>query len=210
MKQIKKTISILLFSASMMSFAQVSFGLKANMLFQTDNPTWTNIKSTTNTIVVEKGKNNTGFNIGLSAKVNTPFGIFIQPELYYTTFNNKYLDPTTETNIEVKNNRVDLPVLVGYNLLGKVLGIYAGPVATYNLSTDNQWNDFKENATKQFTVGYQMGAQLTLSKLVFTARYEGALSKDTRNFISSNVSVPQTIKYDNRQSLLLFGLGVNF
>ncbi len=210
MKQIKKAISILLVSASMMSFAQVSFGLKANMLFQTDNPTWTNIKSTTNTIIVEKGKNNTGFNIGVSAKVDTPFGIFIQPELYYTTFNNKYMDPNTETTIEVKNNRADLPVLVGYNVLGKLLGIYAGPVASYNLSTDNQWKDFKENATKQFTVGYQIGAQATLSKLVLTARYEGAFSKDSRDFISSNVSTPQTIRYDNRQSLLIFGLGINF
>lgn len=208
MKQTKKLISMILVSASMMSFAQLTFGVKANMLFQTDNPTWTNIKNTTNTILVEKGKNNTGFNMGVSAKIDTPFGIFLQPELYYTTFKNKYTDPNTSTTIEVKNNRADLPVLVGYNVLGKVLGIYAGPVASYNLSTDNQWKDFKENATKQFTVGYQFGAQATISKLVFSARYEGSFSDQNRKFI--NAVTNQEIRYDSRQSLLLFGLGYNF
>ena len=89
-----------------------------------------------------------------------------------------------------------------------MLGIYAGPVASYNLSTDNQWNDFKENATKNFTVGYQFGAQATISKLVLSARYEGAFSKDQREFIDNNTNT--TIKYDSRPSLLIFGVGYNF
>lgn len=208
MIQTKKLISALLVSASLMSFSQVTFGVKANLLYKTEKPTWTNIKNTTNTVVVDQGKNSAGFNIGLSAKVDTPFGIFVQPELYYTTFSSKYTDPNTETTIEVKNNRADLPVLLGYNILGKTLGIYAGPVASYNLSTDNQWKDFKENATKQFTVGYQFGAQLTLSKLVLSGRYEGAFSNDNRRYI--NTVTNQEVRYDSRQSLLLFGLGYNF
>ncbi len=208
MIQTKKLISALLVSASLMSFSQVTFGVKANLLYKTEKPTWTNIKNTTNTVVVDQGKNNAGFNIGLSAKIDTPFGIFVQPELYYTTFSNKYTDPNTETTIEVKNNRADLPVLLGYNILGKTLGIYVGPVASYNLSTDNQWKDFKENATKQFTVGYHFGAQLTLSKLLLSGRYEGAFSNDNRRYI--NTVTNQEVRYDSRQSLLLFGLGYNF
>lgn len=208
MIQTKKLISALLVSASLMSFSQVTFGVKANLLYKTEKPTWTNIKTSTNTVIVDQGKNSAGFNIGLSAKIDTPFGIFVQPELYYTTFSSKYTDPNTETTIEVKNNRADLPVLLGYNILGKTLGIYAGPVASYNLSTDNQWKDFKENATKQFTVGYQLGAQLTISKLVLSGRYEGAFSNDNRRYI--NAVTNQEVKYDSRQSLLLFGLGFNF
>ena len=134
--------------------------------------------------------------------------VFLYNQNYYTTFKNKFTDPLTNTTIEAKNNRVDLPVLVGYNVLGKMLGIYAGPVASYNLSTDNQWNDFKENATKNFTVGYQFGAQATISKLVLTARYEGAFSKDQREFIDNNTNT--TVKYDSRPSLLIFGVGYNF
>ena len=206
MKQIKKIISTALVSASLMSFAQVSLGVKANLLYRSDSPSWTTIKNGTTTVYNEKGKNSVGYNFGLSAKIDTPLGIFLQPEIYYTTFKNK--NTIDNTTIEVKSNRVDVPVLVGYNILGKMLGIYAGPVASYNLSTDNQWNDFKENATKDFTVGYQFGAQATISKLVFSARYEGAFSKDQREFIDNNTNT--TVRYDGRPNLLMFGIGYNF
>lgn len=208
MKQIKKIISTALVSASLMSFAQVNLGVKANLLYRSDSPTWTTIKNGTTTVFNEKGKNSVGYNFGLSAKIDTPLGIFLQPEIFYTTFKNEFTDPTTNTTIKAKSNRVDLPVLVGYNILGKMLGIYAGPVASYNLSTDNQWNDFKENATKDFTVGYQFGAQATISKLVFSARYEGAFSKDQREFIDNNTNT--TVRYDGRPNLLMFGIGYNF
>jgi hypothetical protein len=206
MKQIKKIISTALVSASLMSFAQVNLGVKANLLYRSDSPSWTTIKNGTTTVFNEKGKNSVGYNFGLSAKIDTPLGIFLQPEIYYTTFKNK--NTIDNTTIEVKSNRVDVPVLVGYNILGKMLGIYAGPVASYNLSTDNQWNDFKENATKDFTVGYQFGAQATISKLVFSARYEGAFSKDQREFIDNNTNT--TVRYDSRPNLLMFGIGYNF
>lgn len=206
MKQIKKIISTVLVSASLMSFAQVNLGVKANLLYRSDSPSWTTIKNGTTTVFNEKGKNSVGYNFGLSAKIDTPLGIFLQPEIYYTTFKNK--NTIDNTTIEVKSNRVDVPVLVGYNILGKMLGIYAGPVASYNLSTDNQWNDFKENATKDFTVGYQFGAQATISKLVFSARYEGAFSKDQREFIDNNTNT--TVRYDSRPNLLMFGIGYNF
>lgn len=210
MKQTKKIFSALLISASLLSFSQVTFGIKANMLYQSDKPTWTNIKNGATTVYNDKGKNNVGYNAGISLKIDTPVSVFIQPELYYTTFSKEFTDTTTNTTITVKNNRADLPVLVGYNVLGKTLGIYAGPVASYNLSTDNQFNDFKENATKQFTLGYQFGAQATISKFVVSARYEGAFNNDQREYINTNISSNESIRYDNRPSILMFGVGLNF
>ena len=210
MKQIKKIFSTLFVTASLLSFSQVTFGAKANIIYQTGDPTWENIENGAIKASQGKEKNNVGYNAGISLKIDTPLGIFIQPELYYTTFSNEFNDTATNTTITVKNNRADLPVLVGYNILGKTLGIYAGPVASYNLSTDNQYNDFKENATKEFTLGYQFGAQVTISKLVVSARYEGAFSNDQREFINTNVSSNEVIRYDNRPSLLMFGVGLNF
>jgi hypothetical protein len=43
-----------------------------------------------------------------------------------------------------------------------MLGVFVGPVASYNLSKEDTFNDFKENARDNFTVGYQFGAQLKL------------------------------------------------
>ncbi len=203
-----KIFSIVLLAASFSSFAQVKLSAKTNLLFKTDKPTWESIKGSAVTAYNESGKNNVGFNVGLSAKVNLPASLFLMPEIYYTSFKTDFEVPNTNTNIEVKSNRVDLPVLVGYNVLGDNLGLFIGPVASYNLSKDNQFNDFKENATKEFTLGYQFGAQVQIQKLIINGRYEGAFTKDQRDFINNNTN--ETIRYDSRPSLFMVGLGYQF
>ena len=92
----------------------------------------------------------------------------------------------------------------------KSLGVFAGPVASYNLSKDNTYNEFKENVKNNFTVGYQFGAQAQIKKLIINARYEGAFSKDQREYISQIADKNETIRYDNRQGLFIVGLGYQF
>lgn len=205
-----KILSIALISTSIFASAQVTLAGKANLLFKTDKPTWENIKGTAVTAYNNSGKNNVGFNVGLSAKINLPVSLFLMPEIYYTTFKSEFEVPNSNTTIDVKSNRVDVPVLLGYRLLGDNLGIFVGPVASYNLSTDNQYNDFKENALNNFTVGYQFGAQAQIQKLIFNARYEGAFTKDQRDFINNNAGTNETIRYDSRPSLFMVGLGYQF
>ena len=210
----KVFFSILLIGASVIGSAQVKFSAKANLLFKTDKPTWENIKGSAIKIYKDSGKNSVGYNAGLSAKIDLPASLFLMPEIYYTTFKTEFDVPDpliadkTIATIEAQSNRVDVPVLLGYKILGDNLGIFAGPVGSYNLSTDNQFNDFKENATKEFTVGYQFGVQVQLQKLIVNARYEGAFTNDQRNFINNNTS--ETIRYDSRPSIFLVGLGYEF
>ncbi|MDR6921593.1 MULTISPECIES: outer membrane beta-barrel protein [Chryseobacterium] len=202
----KKVLSIALIGFSMLATAQISLAGKANLIFPTGSPSWKNIKGTVNDAIDGTGKNNAGFNVGLSLKVGLPTSLFVMPELYYTHFKNEFT--TENTTFDVKSNRIDMPVLVGYNVLGNMLGVFVGPVASYNLSTDNTYNDFKENAKNNFTVGYQFGAQLEIKKLIVNARYEGAFSKDERNFI--NKVSGSEIRYDNRPNLFMVGLGYKF
>ena len=204
----KKALSIILVGGSLLATAQIKFAGKANLLFKTDKPTWENIKGSAVTAYNESGKNNVGFNVGLSAKINLPASLFLMPEIYYTTFKTELSVPALGTTIEAKSNRVDVPVLLGYKILGDNLGLFVGPVASYNLSTDNQFNDFKENAKSEFTVGYQFGAQVQLQKLLINARYEGAFTEDQRNFI--NTTTNETIRYDSRPGLFIVGLGYEF
>ena len=203
-----KFFSIVLIGASVLTSAQIKFAGKANLLFKTDSPSWENIKGSAVGAYNEAGKNNVGFNVGLSAKVNLPASFFLMPEIYYTTFKTEFDVPVSNVTLEAKSNRIDVPVLVGYKLLGDNLGVFIGPVASYNLSTDNQFADFKENATRDFTVGYQFGAQVQLQKLIVTAKYEGAFTEDQRDFINTNTN--ETIRYDSRPSLFMVGLGYEF
>jgi hypothetical protein len=201
----KKILSTVLVGASLLSTAQVTFAGKANLLFKTDSPSWQNIKNSAVSAYDQSGKNNVGFNVGLSAKIDLPASLFVMPEIYYTTFKNEFQVPETSTTIEAKSNRVDVPVLLGYRLLGDNLGVFIGPVASYNLSSDNQYKDFKENALKDFTLGYQFGAQVQIQKLILNAKYEGAFTEDQREFINSTNN--EVIRYDSRPSLFMVGIG---
>ena|SRR6201989_2386848 len=202
----KKVLSIALIGFSMFASAQISLAAKANLIFPTGSPSWKNIKGTVNDAIEGTGKNNAGFNAGLSLKVKLPGSFYVMPELFYTHFKNEFT--TENTTFDVKSNRVDMPVLLGHNVLGDMLGVFIGPVASYNLSKENTYNDFKENVKNNFTVGYQFGAQLEIKKLLINARYEGSFSKDERNFI--NKVSGSEIRYDNRPNLFLVGVGYKF
>jgi uncharacterized Tic20 family protein len=204
----KQIFSIALLGLSVFASAQISLAAKANLIFPTGSPSWKNITNTASAAIDNTGKNNVGFNVGLSLKANLPMAFFLMPELYYTTFKNEFTDPVSNTTFNIKNNRIDLPVLVGHKVLGDMLGVFIGPVASYNLSKEDTFNDFRENARDNFTVGYQFGAQVEIKKLLINARYEGAFSKDQRNFV--NRVSGEEIRYDNRPNLFMVGLGYKF
>ncbi|AZA52521.1 outer membrane beta-barrel protein [Chryseobacterium sp. G0201] len=204
----KKVFSIALIGFSMFATAQISLAGKANLIFPTGSPSWKNISNTASAAIENTGKNNVGFNIGLSLKASLPMSFFLMPELYYTTFKNEFTDPVSNTTFDIKNNRIDLPVLVGHKVVGDMLGVFIGPVASYNLSKEDTYNDFSENARDNFTVGYQFGAQLEIKKLIVNAKYEGAFGKDSRNFI--NKVSGEEIRYDNRPNLFMVGVGYKF
>ncbi len=203
-----KILSIALVAISAMATAQVTVAGKANLLFPTSSSKWNDIKSTANSAWQDKGKNNAGFNVGLSFKIDTPTSFFVMPEVYYTTFKNEV--EFEGTTLEAKSNRIDVPVLLGYNILGKTAGIFAGPVASYNLVKDETFARFKENVKNNFTVGYQLGAQVQIKKLIINGRYEGAFTKDQREFIGTTVDANDEIRYDNRPNLFIVGLGYQF
>lgn len=211
----KKVFSIALIGFSMFASAQISLAGKANVLIPTSSASWKNLKTAATTAVDQKGKNITGFNVGLSLKIDLPTALYLMPEIYYTHFSNEVTVSNdanaSETTIKAKSNRIDIPVLVGFNLLGNLLSAYAGPVGSFNLSKDDNFDNFVQKANaKEFTVGYQIGFQSEISKLIISAKYEGAFSKDQRKFINTVAGSSQEINYDNRSSLFMLGLGYKF
>lgn len=205
----KKLIFTALLGFAGLATAQVSFAAKAHLLVPTSKATWTNFVNSATATYTSKGENSAGFNVGFSAKVDLPVtSLFLMPEIYYTHFKNEYTEKTTNTSLKVKSNRVDVPVLVGYNILTENFSAFAGPVASYSFGGNETFDSFKENSTKNFTVGYQIGAQATLSKLILSARYEGAFTKNQRKFINAVSNTEVT--YDNRPSFFLLGLGYKF
>ncbi len=207
----KKTLSIILVATTIFASAQVKLAARGNLLFKTDKPTWQAIVNTSTKTYGESGKNNVGFNFGLSAKVDLPAtSFFVMPEIYYTTFKSEFDVPGQNVTLEIKSNRIDIPVLLGYDFFGDVLGIFAGPVASYNFDKNDQFKDFTEDTKNKFLIGYQFGAQVQLLKMIFNARYEGAFSKDQRDFIDKTNTSGYVVQYDSRPGMLIFGVGYQF
>lgn len=203
----KQIFSSLLLVAAISLSAQVKLAAKANLLFKVDKPTWENI--TAAQTYGDNGKNNVGFNMGLSAKIDFPVtSFFLMPEIYYTTYKSEFDIPGQNTTLEIKSNRIDIPVLVGYNVLGDLLGVFAGPVASYNLDKNDQFKDFTEDTKNKFLIGYQFGAQVVFKQLMFNARYEGTFSQDQRDFIDKVTKT--TVRYDSKPGLFILGLGYQF
>lgn len=211
----KKIISAALIGFSVFASAQISLAAKANVAIPTSSASWKNFKTAASNTVEQNGKNITGFNVGLSLKIDLPTALYLMPEIYYTNFSNEVTVQNdvnaAQTTIKAKNSRVDIPVLVGVNVLGNLLSAYAGPVGSFNLAKSDNFDNFVQKVdAKEFTVGYQLGVQSEIKKIILSARYEGAFSKDQRKFINNIAGSSQEIDYDNRSSLFLLGLGYKF
>lgn len=187
--------------------AQVNLEAKANVLFNAKSASWKELKGTATEAFNQKGKNSTGFNAGLGARIELPItDLFVMPELYFTHFKNTVT--VDGVDLEAKSNRIDIPVMVGYHFLGKMVSAFVGPVASFNIEKDSQVKDFFESGKDDFSFGFQLGANLKISKLLINARYESAFSKDQRSFINKVTNTE--VLYDNRARFFILGLGYQF
>ncbi len=204
----KAIISTFFIYLSTFAYSQIEVSAKANILFPTESASWRNITESALDAYESGGKKNEGFNLGLALKIGLLSKLFIQPEVYYSSLYSEFKDNVTETTLKANNSQIDVPLLIGYDLFGEFVGVFSGPVASYRLKTENQFNDFKENSIHQYKVGYQFGVQVTLKKMIITGRYEGAFKEDQRDYI--NLLTNQIIRYDNRANKFIAGIGYKF
>lgn len=142
-----------------------------------------------------EGKNKSGYHVGLFGNFEFA-GIFLQPELLYTSINTEY-----ET-FDYKINKIDVPVLLGLNVFGP-LNIKAGPSFQYivNNELEDTTLSIKE-PEDNITIGYQLGAGVNFGRLGLDLRYEGAFKENTAfsDTASENFSI------DSRPSIWALSL----
>jgi hypothetical protein len=113
--------------------------------------------------------NNLGFNLGLFGKINAgPF--YLRPELVYSQMN------TQLNSVNLRTNRLDAPLLVGLNLFGPLVSVFAGPAIHYRINDELMAVDYEK-----FNTGYQFGAGLNLGSVGLDLRYERELNGRTLN-----------------------------
>ncbi len=151
-------------------------------------------------------ENERGMSVVLGGFARATFGkVVFQPELLFSE-NQSFadignIDPqniTLSDVLEMKVDKVDIPLLVGYNVY-KSVRVIGGPVVSHikSESTDPLF-DFKN-----LTIGYHAGFGFDINRLTFDARYEGNLSKFS-DYIQTDGGI---IQVDSRKNIFQFTLG---
>ncbi|MBE0674282.1 MAG: PorT family protein [Bacteroidales bacterium] len=208
MKKIIVVIVAMLLAAP--AFSQFNWGIKGG-LSTTDLAIDQTLDLGDGSIVLEQAKEASyGFHGGLFVRL-TVLGIYIQPEILFTSAENKIkITDVGAATAEIRTqsfNKLDIPVLVGFKL--GPLRINAGPAATIKLSSPKELFDTQnyENLYKSATFGYQAGIGVDLlKKLTLDLRYEGNL-----NQFGNELTVGgETFALDQRSSAFVFSVGLLF
>jgi hypothetical protein len=149
-----------------------------------------------------------GYHIGLQTRINIAM-IVIQPELYFNAGGGtvEQVVDGDITPLDVKFNRIDIPLLVGVKLGPARINV--GPVGSFVLSETNELTELEpdfEMFTSTMTWGFQAGLGLDISKLSIDARYEGSLSALGESFSVGGTDFP----LDARPSQWIISVGFWF
>ena len=121
---------ILLFLVTQQSQAQLQFGVKAGINYNSDS-----FESVSDD-VLNGAKTKTCIHTGVWLRAKLPVIVFyIRPELMYTELNNSVnydSDFAVPRNTNFKFRKIDVPVLIGKKFLG-IGNVFAGPSFQYIL-----------------------------------------------------------------------------
>jgi hypothetical protein len=200
---------------SIPAISQLKFGLKAGVSTTSlSMPTIKTITSGTTSFTVDAlTAAKYGFHGGAFVRL-TFFGIYIQPELLFSTRTNEYTvidknNPLPSGTYVAKQsfNKLDIPVMLGFKL--GPIRINAGPTGSLLINSPKAIitnPDYKNNYNKM-TIGYQAGLGFDLLFLTFDLRYEGSLKKyqnQIQNLAGTKVNL------DDRPNAFLFSVGLMF
>jgi hypothetical protein len=211
MKKLSAIFLIVLMSVS--AFSQIKFGLKAGVSTTSlSMPTIKTVTSPTSSYTVEAlSEAKYGFHGGVFVRLSL-FGVYVQPELLFSTRTNEYTvkNVMTPSPVVVKQsfNKLDIPVMLGFKL--GPLRLNAGPVASLLINTPKELidsPDYKTNYSRM-TIGYQAGLGVdVLNILTVDLRYEGSLKK-YQNQIENQTGTK--VNLDDRANAFLLSLGLIF
>ena len=201
----KKLLLAILGMLTTVVHAQIDLGIKGGL-------NMTNIKTDTwagDYQITSQSRSRLGYHAGVFLHAAL-FGVFIQPELVFTSVASEFTVTDVNTSVEQlahqRIGRIDAPVLVGAKLGNLRLAL--GPVGSIIVSDHNELTDITgyETKVKSATIGYQVGVGLDIWKAGIDIRYEGNLSKLGDHIVVGG----EAIKFDSRAKQVIFSLSYRF
>jgi len=197
----KLVLSALLFLSSFyMLNAQTGWGIKGSLIYNSNGK----LIDESSNIIENKGKGESGFNVGAFAKLDLG-PIYLQPELVYSQASSEYvIDSETGTKESYKVTSMDLPILLGIGIIGP-LNIYAGPA--FQFIINNDFGDLNyQQIENDVTVGLNIGLAVKLGRIEIDARYNRGFSSNEASFIENNIEQSSAFFLDTRPQQIIIGL----
>ncbi|MFB1038840.1 MAG: porin family protein [Polaribacter sp.] len=204
MKKVFLMIS-LAFAFSQTSTAQLDFGVKAGLNYNSES-----IQSVSEDVFTG-AESKTGYHAGVWLRFKLPIiGFYLRPEIVYTNLENELLYKIRETapsqTTSYNFQKIDIPVLIGKKFFG-IGNVFAGPSFQYILNSDFSLNDISEVDTDGFSVGLQFGAGIELGNLGIDVRWERGLNTVESTFLNA---LSERVTFDTRVNQIIIGLSYKF
>ena len=206
----KKLILVLIASFFMVQVADAQlfkWGIKGGLGFSTVKISdITDIQDAGGVYSLATGESVMGYHLGVQTRIKIAM-IYVQPELYWNAGGGslkQVVDGGATELLEVKFNRIDIPVLVGAKLGPVRLNI--GPMASLVVGENSDFQVLEADAAlykETFTWAWQGGIGFDISKFSVDIRYEGPLS-DLSRIIPDDLS---EYTLDPRPKQWIFSVG---
>ncbi len=204
MKKVFLMIS-LAFAFSQTSTAQIDFGVKAGLNYNSES-----IQSVSEDVFTG-AESKTGYHAGVWLRFKLPIiGFYLRPEILYTNLENELLYKIRETapsqTTSYNFQKIDIPVLIGKKFFG-IGNVFAGPSFQYILNSGFSLNDIADVDTDGFSVGLQFGAGIELGNLGIDVRWERGLNTVESTFLNA---ISERVTFDTRVNQIIIGLSYKF
>ncbi|SNR15734.1 porin family protein [Tenacibaculum jejuense] len=197
----------LLFAAVQFSEAQIGFGIKGGINYNSDS-----FKDVSDDIINGNAESRTGFHAGIWLRFKLPMtGWYIRPELVYTSLKSEVelntTPATTKANYDFQ--KIDIPVLLGKKFF-KIAYANIGPSFQYIIDGDLDFDAVSNIKADGFTVGLQLGGGIEIGKVGLDLRWERAFSDVESELISNVGGSNATANFDTRVNQIIIGLSYRF
>ena len=180
--------------------AQNGFGIKGGLTYNADD----GLLTTANNTYQSNGEGSAGYHLGVYKRLNLT-GLYIQPELWYVNYKNKFHDQSAR-EFDVQYKRIDVPVSVGTSILGMGY-IQGGPVFSYYFEDNIDMNQVSDLEQDEIALGLQIGAGVQLQQFNVNLRYDFPLGDRTTEWVQNNDMRFQT---ESSPKLLHLSVGYSF
>jgi len=149
-----------------------------------------------------------GFSLGVFAEIEFDNSRFYgRPELLFSQVNYDFSDDFSTFNTTFRQNKIDVPLLIGYKLTGP-LRIYAGPSLEFILNTNFDFFDLEELETDTFGINAHLGVALVFNRFEVDLRWERGLTSSSSSFYSPSNLV--LLEFDTLSNMLILAVSYRF